>query len=89
MEHSPLPHADCTPSSYPCRFNSKSALALLTARRYAEDMELEDAIHTALLTLKEGFEGALGRGGCGAVLRWGIALHGMHARPALQNGAFF
>lgn len=27
-------------------------------KRYAEDMELEDAIHTALLTLKEGFEGA-------------------------------
>lgn len=28
-------------------------------KRYAEDMELEDAIHTALLTLKEGFEGEL------------------------------
>lgn len=27
-------------------------------KRYSEDMELEDAIHTALLTLKEGFEGA-------------------------------
>ena len=26
-------------------------------KRYSEDMELEDAIHTALLTLKEGFEG--------------------------------
>jgi 20S proteasome alpha/beta subunit len=27
--------------------------------RYADDMELEDAIHTALLTLKEGFEGQI------------------------------
>jgi len=26
-------------------------------KRYAEDMGIEDAIHTALLTLKEGFEG--------------------------------
>lgn len=26
-------------------------------KRYADDMELEDAIHTAILTLKEGFEG--------------------------------
>jgi len=28
-------------------------------KRYNEDIELEDAIHTALLTLKEGFEGAI------------------------------
>lgn len=35
--------------------NAKSFLE----KRYAEDMELEDAIHTALLTLKEGFEGEL------------------------------
>jgi 20S proteasome subunit alpha 2 len=28
-------------------------------KRYNEDMELEDAIHTALLTLKEGFEGQI------------------------------
>ena len=26
-------------------------------KRYSEDIELEDAIHTAILTLKEGFEG--------------------------------
>ena len=26
-------------------------------KRYNGDMELEDAIHTALLTLKEGYEG--------------------------------
>lgn len=26
-------------------------------KRYSEDIELEDAIHTALLTLKDGFEG--------------------------------
>lgn len=28
-------------------------------KRYQEDMELEDAIHTALLTLREGFEGEM------------------------------
>eukprot|EP00951_Prasinocladus_malaysianus_P049437 scaffold669866_cov43-Prasinocladus_malaysianus.AAC.1 len=28
-------------------------------KRYSEDMELEDAVHTALLTLKEGFEGQI------------------------------
>lgn len=28
-------------------------------KRYADDIELEDAIHTALLTLKEGFEGQI------------------------------
>lgn len=28
-------------------------------KRYSEEMELEDAIHTAILTLKEGFEGAI------------------------------
>lgn len=27
--------------------------------RYNEDVELEDAIHTAILTLKEGFEGQM------------------------------
>jgi hypothetical protein len=26
-------------------------------KRYNDDIELEDAIHTAILTLKEGFEG--------------------------------
>lgn len=38
--------------------NMSNARAFLE-KRYAEDMELEDAIHTALLTLKEGFEGEL------------------------------
>ena len=28
-------------------------------QRYSDDMELEDAIHTALLTLREGFEGEM------------------------------
>lgn len=28
-------------------------------KRYSDDMELEDAIHTSLLTLKEGFEGRI------------------------------
>merc|ERR1712176_1729087 len=31
-------------------------------KRYQEDMELEDAIHTALLTLREGFEGEMNAG---------------------------
>jgi 20S proteasome subunit alpha 2 len=33
---------------------------LLTNKfRYNDDIELEDAIHTAILTLKEGFEGEM------------------------------
>merc|ERR1712232_792288 len=28
-------------------------------KRYNEELELEDAVHTALLTLKEGFDGAM------------------------------
>eukprot|EP00249_Psilotum_nudum_P006699 c19985_g1_i3 orf=111-818(+) len=28
-------------------------------KRYTDDMELEDAVHTAILTLKEGFEGQI------------------------------
>lgn len=28
-------------------------------QRYSDDMELEDAIHTSLLTLREGFEGEM------------------------------
>ena len=28
-------------------------------KRYSDGMELEDAIHTALLTLKDGFEGEM------------------------------
>jgi len=28
-------------------------------KRYNDDIELEDAIHTAILTLKEGFEGQI------------------------------
>ena len=28
-------------------------------KRFNEDLELEDAIHTAILTLKEGFEGQM------------------------------
>jgi 20S proteasome subunit alpha 2 len=38
--------------------NMVNAKAFLE-KRYSEEMELEDAIHTALLTLKEGFEGEL------------------------------
>jgi 20S proteasome subunit alpha 2 len=28
-------------------------------KRFSDDMELEDAVHTAILTLKEGFEGQI------------------------------
>merc|ERR1711920_858776 len=35
--------------------NAKSFLE----KRYSEEMELEDAVHTAILTLKEGFEGQI------------------------------
>lgn len=28
-------------------------------KRYSEELELEDAIHTAILTLKEGFDGSM------------------------------
>lgn len=41
-----------TPKNY---VNAKNFLE----KRYQEDMELEDAIHTALLTLREGFEGEM------------------------------
>ncbi len=37
--------------------NAKSFLE----RRYADDLEIEDAVHTALLTLKEGFEGQMSK----------------------------
>jgi 20S proteasome subunit alpha 2 len=35
--------------------NAKSFLE----KRYMEDMELDDAVHTALLTMREGFEGEM------------------------------
>lgn len=38
--------------------NTKNAKNFLE-KRYKADIELEDAIHTALLTLKEGFEGSM------------------------------
>lgn len=38
--------------------SSKQAKVFLE-KRYKADMEIEDAIHTALLTLKEGFEGEM------------------------------
>ncbi|XP_038118996.1 proteasome subunit alpha type-2-like [Culex quinquefasciatus] len=31
----------------------------LLEKRYSEDLELDDAVHTAILTLKEGFEGQM------------------------------
>ena len=41
-----------------CKQNYVNAKNFLE-KRYQEDMELEDAIHTALLTLREGFEGEM------------------------------
>lgn len=38
--------------------NYKNAGTFLE-KRYSEELELEDAIHTALLTLREGFEGEM------------------------------
>lgn len=38
--------------------NAKNAKIFLE-KRYKADMEIEDAIHTALMTLKEGFEGEM------------------------------
>ena len=38
--------------------NFKNARSFLE-RRYRADMELDDAIHTALLTMREGFEGEM------------------------------
>lgn len=42
----------------------------LWSHRYADDMELEDAIHTALLTLKEGFEGQIAADNIEVLTRW-------------------
>jgi len=36
-----------------------SSAGLCVPPRYNDDMELEDAVHTAILTLKEGFEGQM------------------------------
>jgi 20S proteasome subunit alpha 2 len=33
--------------------------AFILCCRYSEDLELDDAVHTAILTLKEGFEGQM------------------------------
>lgn len=37
----------------------REAIVLTLSLRYNDDLSLEDAIHTALLTLKEGFEGQM------------------------------
>ena len=65
LPHRSLPRVGCkacSDSSYGgshdfgvAQVNAKTFLE----KRYSEDMELEDAIHTALLTLKEGFEGQI------------------------------
>lgn len=50
-------------------------------KRYNEEMELEDAIHTALLTLKEGFEGELS----GENVEVGIVSEGGNFRVLTQE----
>ena len=70
-----LPHAPPPPPPLPsphCRACAAIGKNMVNAKtflekRYAEDMELEDAIHTALLTLKEGFEGACWRAAAAGV----------------------
>lgn len=37
----------------------RKGIWLLLICRYSEDLGIEDAVHTAILTLKEGFEGQL------------------------------
>ena len=46
------------PSSPPPMF-THTLLQTFLEKRYNDELELEDAVHTALLTLKEGFEGAM------------------------------
>ena len=41
------------------RLEHPSAYDVHASNRYNDDISLEDAIHTALLTLKEGFEGQM------------------------------
>ena len=40
-------------------FSTNEILITLNNFRYNEDLELEDAVHTAILTLKESFEGQM------------------------------
>ena len=40
-------------------YGTTNAMTLTLLVRYNDDISLEDAIHTALLTLKEGFEGQM------------------------------
>ena len=47
--------SDCFLQSGKNMVNAKTFLE----KRYNDEMELEDAIHTAILTLKEGFEGQI------------------------------
>lgn len=48
-----------------CQFNGgpdclfRPYVVFVSLHRYNDDISLEDAIHTALLTLKEGFEGQM------------------------------
>lgn len=52
-----MPHYLCIVFFFSIYINLIKHLIIL--HRYSEDLELEDAIHTAILTLKEGFEGQM------------------------------
>jgi hypothetical protein len=55
---SPPPHVQHARSSRTRSLAQVNAKTFLE-KRYNDDIELEDAIHTAILTLKEGFEGQI------------------------------
>lgn len=53
-------------------------------KRYSEEMETEDAIHTALLTMKEGFEGEVS-GRVGVVVEAHLTLAGGVAAAQMKG----
>jgi len=46
-------------SHKPIFFKKQVLTIFTTIRRYKSEIEIEDAIHTAILTLKEGFDGQM------------------------------
>lgn len=57
MEKSKKKRKNSPTCSVSISFSTYQTIRAFLEKRYAEDMGIEDAIHTALLTLKEGFEG--------------------------------
>jgi 20S proteasome subunit alpha 2 len=54
-------------------------------KRYSEDLELDDAIHTAILTLKEGFEGQMFEENLEIGIIGGPSTEGVHGVPAFRK----